>query len=338
MRAFLSVVFLSVIAFGCTTSAGDHVNGDLQGIVEMRVTPLGVSGITRVSVQSADVSQDLVFNDANSVYEGTVILPAGTATLVVSAFNGDALIGQSHPTPVDIISGSVTRVFLQILDLRQSGPPRFGPIFDSLSFPTTVTAGAVATFAIGVVAPVGDPVTYAWTSDCTDATFTPPDAATTGWSKPTQGVCNVMVVASSNGLSVTQNFSIVVLPGSDAGAADVSAGFVFAPSVAFQILGAGCGAADQNGSCPVPIASPDRLNYTLSVFSWNTFVGAGTFTVSDDCGGTFLPFFQNRDFVTGQWLPPVTASTCILTARAVSDPGAVTLREAAIVVHAGTAP
>jgi hypothetical protein len=340
VRALLSVVFLSVLTSGCTTSAGDRVDGDRQGIAELRVGAgaLAVAGITRVTVQSADVSQDLVFVDNDSAYEGTVILPAGTATLVASAFNGDLLVGQSHPTPVDIISGAVTRVFLQILDLRQSGPPRFGPIFDSLSFPTTVTAGDVAAFTIAVIAPAGDPVTYAWTSDCADATFTTPDAATTGWSRPTQGVCNVAVVATSNGLSVTQNFAIVVFPASDSGAVDVRAGFVFAPSVAFQILGAGCFASDQNGSCPIPIASPDRLSYTLSVFNWNTFAGAGTFTVSDSCGGTFFPFFQNRDFVSGQWLPPITASICILTARAVSDPGAVTLREAAVVVHAGTAP
>lgn len=339
VRALLSVVFLSVLVFGCTTSPGDRVDGDRQGIVEMRVdaAPRGISGVTRVTIQSGDVSQDLAFVDGSFAFQGTVILPAGPATLVASAFNGELLVGQSHPTSVDVVSGAVTRVFLQILDLRQSGPPRFGPIFDSLSFPTTITAVAVASFAIAVVAPAGDPVIYAWTSDCTDATFTAPDAATTGWSKPTQGVCNVAVVATSNGLAVTQSFSIVVLPGSEAGAADVTAGFVFAPSVAFQILGAGCGAADQNGSCPVPIASPDRLIYTLSIFNWNGFAG-GTFTVSDDCGGTFFPFAQNRDFVTGNWLPPVTASTCILTARAVNDPGAVTLREAAIVVHDGTAP
>lgn len=340
MRTFLSVVFLSVLAFGCTTSVGDRVDGDRQGIAEMRVGAalLVITGITRVTVQSAGTSQDLVFKEDDSAYEGTVILPAGTATLVASAFNGDTLVGQSRPTSVDITSGAVTRVFLQILDLRQGGPPPFGPIFDSLSFPTTVAAPDVATFTIAVIAPAGDPVTYAWTSDCTDATFTAPDAATTGWSKPTQGVCNVMVVATSNGLSVTQNFSIVVLPASDSGAVDVGAGFVFAPSVAFQIGGAGCLALDQNASCPTPIASPTRVTYSLSVFSWNTFVGTGTFTVSDDCGGTFFPSFQNRDFVTGQWQPPVTAGICILTARVVNDPGAVTIRGAAILVHAGTAP
>ncbi|HEX8111707.1 MAG TPA: hypothetical protein VF516_28445 [Kofleriaceae bacterium] len=331
-------MFLSVLTFGCTTRAGDRVDG--QGIAELRVgaASLGITGITRVTVQSADVSQDLVFHEDDSAYEGTVILPAGTVTLVASAFNGDALVGQSRPTPVEITRGAVTRVFLQILDLRQSGPPRFGPIFDSLSFPTTVTAGDVATFTIAVIAPAGDPVTYAWTSDCTDATFTAPDAATTGWSKPTQGICHVRVVATSNGLSVTQNFSIVVFPASDSGAVDVTAGFVFAPAVAFQISGAGCLALDQDASCPTPIASPTVVNYSLSVFSWNSFPGTGTFTVSDNCGGTFFPEFQNRDFVTGQWLPPVTAGICILTARAVNDPGAVTIRGAAIVVHAGTAP
>lgn len=340
MRVLLSVVFLSVLTFGCTTSAGDRVDVDRQGIAELRVGagPLAVAGITRVTVQSADVSQDLVFVDDDLAFEGTVILTAGPATLVARAFNGDTLVGQSRPTPVNIASGGITRVLLQVLDLRQSGPPAFGPIFDSLSFPTTVTAGDVAAFSIVVIAPVGDPVTYAWTSDCADATFTAPDAATTGWSRPTQGVCNVTVVATSNGLSVTQHFAIVVFPATDSGAADVHAVFVPAPSVAFQISGAGCFASDQNGSCPTPIASPNIVGFTLSVFGWNSFLGTGTFTLSDNCGGRFIPNFQSRDFVTGQWLPPVTAGVCILTARAVNDLGAVTMREAAIVVHAGTAP
>lgn len=338
MRAFLSVVFLSVLAFGCTTSAGDRVDGDRQGIAELRVDagPLAISGITRVTVESGGVSQDLVFNDDDSTYEGTVILPAGAATLVARAFNGAVLVGQSQPTSVDITRDAVTRVFLAILDLRQSGPPRFGPIFDSLSFPTTVAVGAAARFAIAVIAPTGEPVTYAWTSDCSDATFTAPDAATTDWSRPTQGVCNVMVVATSSGLSVTRNFSIVVLPASEAGAVEVSAGFVFAPSIAFQIAGAGCLSLELDASCPTPIASPTLVTYTLSVFSWNS--SPGTFTVSDDCGGTFFPAFQNRDFVTGQWLPPVTAGICLLTARAVNQPGAVAVRGAAIIVQAGTAP
>lgn len=338
MRAFLSIVFLSVLAFGCTTSTGDRVADDRQGIAELRVEagPLAVAGVTRVTVEAGGVSQELVFNDSDSAYEGTLILPAGTATLVARAFNGDALVGQSQPTSVDITSDTVTRVFLQILDLRQSGPPPFGPIFDSLSFPTTVATGAMATLAISVIAPAGDPVTYAWASDCSDGTFTASDAATTGWSRPTQGVCNFMVVATSNGVSLTRNFAIVVLPASDSGAVDVSAGFVFAPSIAFQILGAGCFALDRDASCPTPIASPTRVQYSLSVFSWNHL--PGTFTVSDNCGGTFFPAFQGGDFVNGQWLPPVTAGICLITARAVNGPGAAAVRGAAIIVQAGTAP
>jgi len=70
VRALLSIVFLSVLTSGCTTSAGDRVDGDRQGIAELRVGAgaLAVAGITRVTVASADVSQDLVFVQDDSAY------------------------------------------------------------------------------------------------------------------------------------------------------------------------------------------------------------------------------------------------------------------------------
>ena len=58
---------------------------------------------------------------------------------------------------------------LRILDTTDQ-TSMFGPIFDSLAFPTSVQAGEPGTFALSVVAPGGDQVLYAWSSDCAEST------------------------------------------------------------------------------------------------------------------------------------------------------------------------
>src|SRR5262249_37447330 len=156
------------------------------------------------TLAAAGQSQDLVQNFTTGTFDGTLILPAGTQSLVASAFSGDTLVGQSQPVSVDVQPGVVTRVTVRILDLT-TDTPIYGPIVDSLSLPTTTEAGTHVTFAISVVAPLGDPVSYSWTSDCPDSAFSTPDAAATGWSKPTQGACNITVTATSNGFSVAQS-------------------------------------------------------------------------------------------------------------------------------------
>src|ERR1044071_6247680 len=118
------------------------------------------------------------------------------------------LVGQSQPTAVQVTPGTITRGLLRILHLTGTPGQIYGPIFDSLSFPPTTDAGTTVTFAISVVAPLGDPVTYAWSSDCMDSMFTAASAATTGWSKAAQGTCTITVTAPSNGLTVGPSFGL----------------------------------------------------------------------------------------------------------------------------------
>jgi hypothetical protein len=160
-------------------------------------------------VESGTQSQDLMLNPATGTFDGTLTLPPGMQILVARAFSNDTLVGQSPPTPVDIQAGTVTVVMIRILDLTPEAPPLYGPIFDALSHPTSAEAGSPVTFMISVVAPAGDPVSYSWTSDCSDSTFSV-QAATTNWSKATKGTCSIRVVATSNGQSVMQSFVIVV--------------------------------------------------------------------------------------------------------------------------------
>jgi hypothetical protein len=312
---------------------------DHQG-VELHVDPrpfLTVP-ITRVSIEAAGQTQDLAFNPATGTFDGTLFLPAGMQSLVARAFGGAILVGQSQPTPVQVTPGTITRVLLRILDLTGTPGQVYGPIFDSLSFPPTTDAGTTVTFAISVVAPFGDPVTYAWSSDCMDATFTAPSSATTGWSKAAQGTCTITVTATSNGLTVGQSFGIVVFPaGANLGAVDASATFISSPFPFLSLSELGCFVGpNNNGSCPTTIASPAVTSYDANVGSWGGGT-PGTLDVSDDCGGRFGVSSRSPGDVNGFWLPPVGGGLCLLTMHAVSGEGLSATVTIAVLTRPGTA-
>lgn len=339
MRVWIYGLIVSASAVGCATAGEEPTTTDRQGIAELRVdaAPLLASGITRVTVDGAGQSSDLVQNPATGTFDGTVFLPAGTQRLVASAFSDDVLVAQSRPTQVAVQAGIVTRIEIRILDLTPQGPPLYGPIFDSLSFPTTTQAGASVTFSISVVAPAGDPVTYAWSSSCPDATFSAPGAATTSWSKAAQGACTITAVGTSNGIPVVQSFVIAVFPaGSGSGAVDVSGVLVTAPALGIFLPGAGCNVfAGGNASCPLMLASPATTSYEAEVFNWGSST-PGTLEVSDNCGGRFGTASRNPGDVSGSWLPPVGGGLCILTMRAVNGDGLASTLSAAILTRSGT--
>ena len=338
MRVWICSLIASVIAVGCATASQETPLTN-QGVAEVRVdaAQLLSAGITRVTVDGAGQSQDLTLNATTGTYDSTLFLPSGSQSLVASAFASGTLVAQSRPTSVDVQAGAVTRIVIRILDLSIQGPPVYGPIIDSLSFPTTTQAGAAATFAISVIAPASDPVTYAWSSDCADATFSAPDAATTSWTKAAQGTCTVTVVVTSNGFSASQSFGIVVFPaGSGSGAVAVNGVLVTAPAIFLSLSGAGCFVAPGgNASCPLTIASPSATSYQLSVASWGGS-DPGTLDLSDNCGGRFGISSRDPSGRFGFWLPPVGGGLCILTAHAVSSDGLASTLTAAVLTHPGT--
>jgi hypothetical protein len=340
VRACLCTLIISVFAVGCITGHPDVLGTDRQGVAELHVDagPLLAASITRVTIEAADQTQDLALNPTTGTFDGTLFLPAGMQRLVARAFAGDMIVGQSQPTAVEVTAGIVTRVLLRILDLTGSPAQVFGPILDSLSFPTTTDAGTTVTFAISVIAPLGDPVTYAWSSDCMDATFTAPSAPTTGWSKAAQGTCTITVTATSNGFTIAQSFGIVVFPaGANFGAVGVSTTFITAPSVVLGMFAVSCNVGlFSDGSCPGTIASPTASDYRGAVFNWGGST-PGTFDVSDSCGGRFGTSSRWIDGVSGFWLPPVGGGLCFLTAHAVNGDGLATTVTAAVLTRPGTA-
>lgn len=340
MRASLCNLIVAVLMVGCaTTNTGPDT--DQLGVAELHVDarPNLTVPITRVSVEVAGKTQDLPFNVNTGTFDGVVFLPAGSQTLVARAFGGDLLVGQSQPTSVQVMPGVTTRVLLRILDVSGSPAQVFGPILDSVSFPTTTNAGTTVTFAVSAVAPHGDPVTYAWSADCTDSAFTAPTAATTGWSKAAQGACMITVLATSNGFTVAQSFGILVFPaGANIGALDLSASFIASPSVVFNLVDLGCSVGPGgNGSCPVTIASPTVTSYFATVSSWGGST-PGMLDVSDSCGGRFGRSSHDSSNISGFWLPPVGGGLCFLTAHAVSGDGLPATVTVAALTHPGTAP
>jgi hypothetical protein len=341
MRACLRSLWIVMFALGCT--GHPEVREADQGVAELRIdaSPLLASNVTRVTVETAGQTADLVSNAMTGTFDGTLLVPAGSHSFVARAFSDQTLVGQSAPTPAVVQVGAVTRVVIRILDITPDAPPVFGPIFDSLTYPTTVTAGAQASLAISVVAPAGDPVTYDWSSDCPDATFATPHAATTAWSKPSAGSCTIHIVATSNGFSVTQSFVIVVFPaGTSDGAVSISGVFVTEPVIRFELADLGCtvGVMSGNGnaSCSATIASPASTAFRLSVLSWGLST-PGTLDVSTNCGGLLGTTDRNPDLLGGPWVPPVAGGLCIFTAHATNGDGQTTTLEAAVLTRAGAA-
>jgi hypothetical protein len=339
MRAKLFTLVVCVLAVGCITNHTESVATGEQGLAEFRIDGPLPEGVTRVTVAGGTAPQDLTRNPVTNAFDGTLFLTTGTYSLVARAFIDDTLVGQSQPTAVTVQPGVVTRVVIRILDLRPEAPPLFGPIFDSLTFPTTTEVDTPATFALSVIAPAGDPVIYAWSSTCPDSTFSPPDAATTSWSKPTPGGCTIQVIAQSNGINVFKTFAITVFPaGAATGAADVEATFINLPQVVLIFNDLGCFVSQfSDASCANTIASPSVTAWSASVPFWNGS-SPGGIEISDDCGGHFGFEQITPDSIGGSWLPPVGGGLCKITARATNIDGQVGTRVAAILTRPGTPP
>lgn len=342
MRSCICTLIAGLVAWGCTTTHQDSLTADTQGVTEIRIdaAPLLAFNITHVTVavQAAGVQQDLVSNPATGTFDGTLLLPVGPQDLVARAFSNETQVAESHPTSIVVEAGVVTRVTLRLLDTTADATPLFGPIVDSLSYPTTTQAGALATLAISVAAPAGAPVTYAWSSDCQDGAFSAAQAATTTWAKAAPGSCTIHVAASSNGFVATESFLIVVFSsGSASGGVTVSGTLVTRPTLSFSLPNLGCfSSAGGNASCSAnTLTSPSATPYDVTVLSWGAS-SPSTLDLSDNCGGRFGAAFGGLDSQSGSWLPPESGGLCILTARAVNTDGLAGTLSLAILTRPGS--
>lgn len=308
-------------------------------MAELRVdaSQLTAADITAVTLVAEEATKDLVLNSSTNTFDGALFLTAGTHTVVARAFAGDMLVGASRPTAVEIQPGVVTRVQLMILDVTQQ-TSKYGPIVDSLTFPTTAEAGSSVDFAVSAVAPDGSQLSYAWSSDCAESAFSSPTAPATSWSKTTASTCLIRVTVSSNGFTVVRTFAIAVFPqGAASGAVDASGVFISAPVLSVSLPELQCNLiSGDNASCANPIASPTFTSITVTVLSWGGSA-PGTLDVNQSCGGRFQ-LDTETDPLLGHWLPPVDGGICFLTVHAVNSAGSVANLAPAILVRPGTPP
>lgn len=334
----LPAVVLTAMLAGCGGS--DAESTDATGTARIHlITPQAFDfQLTRVSVETnTGFAVDLTRDQQTGDFGGSLALPAGVHEITARAFVEAEQVGASNPVAAEIQAGAITQVMIQILDTTGGDQPDFGPILESLTHPTSTTAGVEVIFAASVIDPDGSPVSITWDDDCSDSSFTSPQEGMTGWSKATPGTCRVTLSATSGGLSLATSFNIAVFEaGANQGAADIVSEFISAPTISlFLFLPDGFCAVDRfagNASCASAIASPDAASVQASV-SWENAT-PGNFTVFDDCGGVF-GVSAGQSFVDGTWLPPVQGAICRVTARAISQEGIVSEMTAAVLVRAG---
>lgn len=327
-----------LVAVGCGADT-EEATGTGMARVRVNIAQLTAYEITEVTIEASGVVETLVRDSDTGVFNGALLLPVGAHDLVARAYQDATLVGESTPTPVDIQAGVVTEVSLRILDTTGGSQPDYGPIVASLTYPATTEAGAAASLAVSVVDPDGDPVTISWSDDCADSTFTAPDAATTEWSKDTEGTCNITVTATAGGLSASETFAVVVFAaGASSGAVSVDGTFIEAPMISVRLTydSRDCDVtpSSASASCSTPIASPEYASVS-GLVSWGNGT-PGTIEVVDTCGGAFGFGFRSSFDFHGTWLPPVEAGVCFVTVQATNGEGGVGNLSAAVLVGEGT--
>src|SRR4051812_15611654 len=209
MRSFYCGLAVCAVVAGCAPSASDPVGNVKQEVAEISVSTSFVDNTVHVVLDVDGETQELAFRSGTDTYAGSMFVEPGTRTVVARAFFNDELIAASNPVVVDVQPLVTTHLALRMIDVR-APQPVFGPIFDSIVFPTAVQAGVNATFAATAVSPSNDPITYLWSSSCADSTFSATDTSTTSWSAPTVGSCRITVVAVSRNISVSASFNVAV--------------------------------------------------------------------------------------------------------------------------------
>src|SRR4051812_10848125 len=87
MRISIYLLIASALGAGCGTAPVEPHTSAPIGVAELRVDAgaLQAFAVTRVTVEAAGVTQDLVL-DPSGVFVGTLLLPPGMQSLVARAF------------------------------------------------------------------------------------------------------------------------------------------------------------------------------------------------------------------------------------------------------------
>jgi hypothetical protein len=138
---------------------------------------------------------------------------------------------------------------------------------------------------------------------------------------------SVIALALASGCALSHSEDHITEDGG-IGDGDIANDVPAAPEVALKLLGACPGGA---GACPV--ASPQLTLFEVIPARWRGTPHA--LSLVDNCGGRVVFDRASLAELRGRWLPPTTAATCVLEARATTREGAVGRAQVALQVEAG---
>lgn len=321
-----AVLFAGMFASSCGNQAETHEAGHANVSISAMTSSQAITSIT-IEAQPANIIRDLAYNKTAATFSGSLMLPAGTQTLTARAYVDTQAVGQGAAT-VTIVAGQTASVFLKILDTSAPTPmPDSSPGIVALVLSTTrPTVGQPVTMSVSAADPNGDPLSYAWTSNCTSGSFSTTSSADTTWTNTAVGVCTVTATVTAKGKSASQQVDIVTLDVAS-GVATVEGSYVSAPIISHTTAsgsGFSCSRyhSDSDATC-LQSLSPGQVIQIASYFTFgeppSADGGTGSIdvTLTDNCGGPMLHLNASTlsmgNSAHTSWTAPSTPAVCVLT-------------------------
>lgn len=314
VRGLAALTSLGVVPIGCGGEPSTLVD---SGQMQVRVSAVTLPGeVARVTadIQPAGLSNQELAKDAETgTFTATLLVPPGPQTITLKAFNqaGDPL-GEGSATAT-VTAGATTGIKINIIDSTPAATRFDLPVFitDLTASKVLVAEGEQMQLKVTAIDKDGDPITYAWSDNCTTTTFGTASTATTTWSNSQQSVCMITVRAEANGTFAEETIAVSTVA-ANSGAIEISGDFIPRPVIqefAFWRSNYNFCAvvrSRDSGLCPQPISLNSSEFMPLLKTTVPPFAPV-TETFSDDCGGTWQFGFL--------WRPPARPAICKVTAN-----------------------
>lgn len=227
-----------------------------------------------------------------------------------------------------IVPGQTASVAMRILDA--SAPAPLGDVPPAITVLTASTVqpamGEAVALSVAAADANGDPLSYAWSSNCTAGSFSETSSAQTTWTSTEVGVCTMTVTVSANGKSAAQQVDITALD-TGTGAASINGTYVRAPYISYFSTSAPGFSCDplwlREPMCPSSLPPGQALSVTAHVSLGELppadggTTGAAQVSLTDNCGGTTenvrVDMSAQTGFVRMTWTPPTSPAVCVLT-------------------------
>ncbi|WP_141332479.1 hypothetical protein [Myxococcus sp. AB025B] len=306
---------------------------------ETRVSVQGLAGsrlyTVDVTAQPANVTFSLRYMAASDTYEGGLMLSGGTQTLTAAGYVRDSagtrvLVATGSAT-VDVVEGVAVTVLMNLQDVTPPAPqPDIPPFIRSAFISGTAHTTNAIELAVSVIDLDGDPITYAWTSDCPTGVFSRPNEAYTTWHNMLPGPCKLEVHATARGQVVSIS-RVVNVEGPAVGGVLVVGTYIPRPRVtAIQVEGQGLSPRRflrEDAVSNLPFVGPNRTFQVEFFVDYGTQHGTRTATLDMSEGSPCGTLVRGADTcatsptptscsVRYTWTTPLPSPLCKLTARA----------------------